>query len=259
MNYIDTHSHIYSNDFESDRDEVVEKCIKSDVNKIILPNIDLMSIQNLKNTILKYNNIYGKIMFGAMGLHPTSVTENYKEDLETIKKELYKGDYIAIGEIGMDLYWDKSLQHLQEESLKIQLNWAKELNLPVLIHSRNAEDNIIEILENNEYSEIRGVFHCWSGSLEQTKKILDLGFYIGVGGTVTFNNSNVPNILKEVPINRILTETDSPYLSPMPYRGKRNNSSNIPIIVNRISDVLNIEKELLIEIISDNVNKLLNI
>ena len=159
----------------------------------------------------------------------------------------------------MDLYWDKSLQHLQEESLKIQLNWAKELNLPVLIHSRNAEDNIIEILENNEYSEIRGVFHCWSGSLEQTKKILDLGFYIGVGGTVTFNNSNVPNILKEVPINRILTETDSPYLSPMPYRGKRNNSSNIPIIVNRISDVLNIEKELLIEIISDNVNKLLNI
>ncbi len=261
MNYIDTHSHIYSENFKLDLDEVVEKCYKSNVNKIILPNIDLDSIDDLKSTITKYNNIYGNMMFGAMGLHPTSVTENYKEDLDIIRQELINNSeyYIAVGEIGMDLYWDQSLKDLQEDSLRIQFNIAKEFNLPVLIHSRSAEDEIIEILGESKYKDIKGVFHCWSGNLEQTKKILDLGFYVGVGGTVTFKNSNVKDILKVVPIDKILTETDSPYLSPVPFRGKRNDSSNIPIIVNRISDILNVEKELLVKTINSNVKELFNI
>ncbi|MDR2084727.1 MAG: TatD family hydrolase [Bacteroidales bacterium] len=257
ITFTDTHSHIYIEEFDVDRAEVIKDIIDAGITKMILPNIDKDSITKLKNTLSDYH----EYCFGAMGLHPTSVNEDYKEQLDIIEEELFsdKDKYIAIGEIGLDLYWDKTYFDLQVEVLRKQFDWALELDLPVIIHSRKSEEYIINIIREKKYSGLRGVFHCWPGSKQQTKRILDLGYYIGVGGVVTYKNSSLPELLKEVELENILLETDSPYLSPVPYRGKRNDSKNILIIAEKVSEIKEISLEDLSRITNENVKKLFSI
>ena len=255
--FTDTHTHLYLEEFDIDRQEVVEKCLEFGVNKLILPCVDETSILPLQQMLHDYPDI----CHGAMGLHPTSVDNNYEKQLEVIHKELIDNakDYIAIGEIGMDLYWNKTYRQQQEIVLREQFDWAVALNMPVIIHCRNAEEEIINIVGDAKYRDLRGVFHCWSGNMEQTERILEMDFYIGIGGTVTYKNSKLPEILLQVPTNRILLETDSPYLSPMPYRGKRNDSGNIIIIAQKISEIKKMALKELSEQIKINVKRLFGI
>ena len=254
IEFTDTHSHIYIDDFDADRGDVIRQTKEAGITKMILPNIDSDSICQLNRTLSEFS----ECCFGAMGLHPTSVKEDYKEQLQTIENELFSNQnkYIAIGEIGLDLYWDKQYFEQQVEVLRIQFDWALKLNLPVIIHSRKSEEYIINIIREKKYSELRGVFHCWPGSKEQTKKILDSGFYVGVGGVVTYKNSSLPEILEDVAIEKILLETDSPYLSPVPHRGKRNDSRNILLIAEKIAEIKKISLEELSIATNHNVKNL---
>lgn len=257
ITFTDTHSHIFIEDFDNDRAEIIKNIVDAGINKMVLPNIDKDSIIQLKKTLLEYP----EYCFGAMGLHPTSIKEDYIEQLQTIEKELFsnKDNYIAIGEIGLDLYWEKTYFEQQVEVLRKQFDWALELNLPVIIHSRKSEEYIINIIREKKYSDLRGVFHCWPGSKEQTKRVLDLGFYLGIGGVVTYKNSSLPELLQDVNLESILLETDSPYLSPVPHRGKRNDSRNILLIAEKVSEVKGVSMQELSDITNENVKKLFGI
>ncbi|MDL2228301.1 TatD family hydrolase [Bacteroidales bacterium OttesenSCG-928-K03] len=257
ITFTDTHSHIFIEDFDDDRAEMIKNIVDAGIIKMILPNIDKDSIHQLKSTLCDYP----EYCFGAMGLHPTSVKEDYKEQLQAIEEELFlnKDKYIAIGEIGLDLYWEKTYFEQQVEVLRKQFDWALELKLPIIIHSRKSEDHIINIIRDKKYSDLRGVFHCWPGSKEQTKRVLDLGFYLGIGGVVTYKNSSLPELLQDVNIESILLETDSPYLSPVPFRGKRNDSRNILLIAEKVSETKGVSMEHLSEVTNANVKKLFGI
>ena len=258
MNFVDTHTHLYCDNFDSDRADVMKSCIGQGVVKMILPNEDSRSIDALKRMLY----LYGDSCYGAMGLHPSSVNENYADELEIIRQELFCGTikYVAIGEIGMDLYWDTKYEKQQEEVLRQQFDWAIQLNLPVIIHSRKSESKVINILNENKYRDIEGVFHCWSGTREETERVLKRGnFYFGIGGTCTYKNSKLPEILIKIGLDRILLETDSPYLSPLPFRGKRNDSSNIPLIANKLSAIKGIALGGISEVTNMNVNNLFGI
>lgn len=257
LNFTDTHSHIFVEDFDNDRSELIKEIIEAGITKMILPNIDEKSIDMLSKTLLEYP----EYCFGAMGLHPTSIEGNYYEQLSVIEEELFsnRDKYVAVGEIGLDLYWEKKYFELQVEVLRKQFDWALELNLPVIIHSRKSEEYIINIIKEKKYSNLRGVFHCWPGSKEQTQKVINLGFYIGVGGVVTYKNSSLPEILKDVDLTRMLLETDSPYLSPVPFRGKRNDSRNILLVAEKVADIKEVSMQVLSEVTNNNVKTLFGI
>lgn len=252
--WIDTHAHLYLEVFDQDRKEMLDHAKDVGVEKIILPNIDLDSIDPL----VALSNDYPNDIFPSMGLHPCSVQENYLEVLEEIYSRMSGLDLIAIGEIGLDLYWDQSTKDIQIEALKEQMKWAEEMDLPVIIHARESLNELIDLFDTYK-RKFKGVFHCFTGTPDQAHKIVDMGFYLGIGGVVTFKNGGIREILESLPMDRIVLETDAPYLAPTPYRGKRNESSYVPIIGKVIADQLGISLEEVARITSDNAKRLFSL
>lgn len=232
---IDTHSHIYLEEFDEDRKEVIQRAKDIGVQYIVLPNIDSSTLPRV-HQVEKEESDY---CFAAIGLHPTSVKENFKEELEVIKLELQQRKYIAIGEIGIDLYWDKKFYKEQEEAFCQQVEWAIEYELPILIHIRNSFEETINALSSYKNTKLSGVFHSFAGTIEEAEKILNFGkFKIGINGILTFKNSKLSKIIENIGLNHIVLETDAPYLAPVPFRGKRNESAYIYYICQHLANVL---------------------
>jgi len=254
---IDTHSHIYLPDFDADIHDVIDRAKKAGIVRILLPNIDLESIGRVKRLVSEFPGY----CLPMMGLHPTSVSKEWQTEAEVIKKEFAVANYIAIGEIGIDLYWDKTLVEEQKLAFKEQLGWAKEFNLPVVIHSRDAIYECIECVHDVGAEDIRGVFHSFGGNADELTAILCLrDFYIGINGVVTFKNSGLSNVLKETAdLNRIIVETDAPYLSPVPYRGKRNESSYVVKVIEKLAEIYQISPDEVAYITTSNAKRLFNL
>jgi len=237
--FIDTHTHLYSEEFDADRNEIIKNAISKGITKLYLPNVDSSSIDDM----LQLEKEFPENCFAMMGLHPCSVKENYLEELAIIEDWLTKRKFVAIGEIGIDLYWDKTFLKEQEIAFKKQIDWALTYNYSIVIHCRNAFDEIYSILSSYQTLP-KGIFHCFSGTIEQAEKILALkNFKLGIGGVVTFKNSGLDKVLESISIEDIVLETDAPYLAPAPFRGKRNESSYIPLIANKIADIKNLSIE----------------
>ena len=230
---IDTHTHLFVEQFDQDLDQVVRRALDEDVEYFLLPNIDDESIERLHATVERYPDR----MFPMMGLHPTSVDRRWKERLATVEKTLKNGKYYGIGEIGMDLYWDTTYAKEQEQVLRTQLNWAKEMNLPVSIHIRKAFDEIFPVIEDEQDGRLRGVFHCFTGTYEQALRAIDLNMMLGIGGVVTFKNGKINKFLDKIPLQHLVVETDAPWLTPSPFRGKRNEPAYLKYIVEKLADI----------------------
>ena len=254
--YVDTHTHIYLKDFDDDRNQIINECKKLGVTKLLLPNIDLNSMED----VIKISNEFKGICFPMVGLHPCSVKQNYNEELSRIKPYIESCNPIAIGEIGIDLHWDKSTLEIQKKAFIKQVNWALEFELPIVIHARESYKEIFEILDFLNTSKLKGVFHCFSSSIEDADRILKYGgFKLGIGGVVTFKNSGIDKVVEQIEIENIILETDAPYLTPAPFRGKRNKSSYIPLIANKLSDIYNVSPEEIGKITSKNATEIFNI
>jgi len=230
MHLIDTHTHLFLPEFDSDRDQVILNAQKGGVEKILLPNVDGTTIDPL----LELSSKYPEFCYPMMGLHPTSVKDNYKEELNIVENWLKKQKFYAIGEIGIDLYWDKTFKIQQEEVFRYQIDLAKKYNLPIVIHARDSFDEIFKIMDEVIDNKLFGVFHAFTGTDNQAERIIEWGFKIGIGGIVTFKNSGLDKVVHNIDINHIVLETDSPYLSPVPNRGKRNESANVIHIAGKI-------------------------
>ncbi len=252
MHFTDTHTHLYIDAFDDDRDEVVERAIANGVSYFFLPNIDSGSIP----AMLALEEKYPDRCFAMMGLHPCSVKENYKEELALVRDWLDRRPFCAIGEIGMDLYWDKTFAHQQEEAFLQQATWAVEKELPIVIHSRETTDVLIQLLQDFNNPALKGIFHCFGGSPEQAQKIIDLGFLLGIGGVATFKKSGLDKTLMEIDLQHIVLETDSPYLSPTPFRGKRNESAHIRIIAEKVAQIKGESLEKVAETTTTNARKI---
>ena len=251
MNIIDTHTHLYLKQFNEDIDFVIKRSKDVGVNKFIFPAIDSSHLNDMHILKNKYpNNIY--LM---SGLHPTNVKENFNDELEFVVNSLKTHDYIAIGEVGIDLYWDKSFLNEQQEAFRFQIRLAIKNDLPIVIHCREAFDEIFEILYKENCDKLRGVFHCFTGTLEQAKRAIDLGFVLGIGGVVTFKNGGIDKFLNQIDLKHIVLETDSPYLAPVPYRGKRNESSYIIHVIEKLSEIYGLSKEEIADITTKNAEK----
>jgi len=252
MILFDTHTHVYSEEFNEDRDEAIKRSFEVGVTQLLLPNIDLDSIEPMHQLCDSYPNN----CFPMMGLHPTSVKENYEEVLQIIRKELDKRKYIAIGEIGIDLYWDKTFAEEQRLALLQQFQWAIEFDLPVVIHSRDSHNEIMKVIKEFNNPNLRGVFHCFTGTRKQAQEIIDINFMMGLGGVLTFKNSGLANEIKDIDMKHFILETDSPYLTPTPYRGKRNESSYIKLIAEKLAEVKGISLEQVAKITTANAMNL---
>ena len=236
MKFIDTHSHLYSDQFNDDRDLIIEKALQQGVSKIILPSID----SSYTEKMYALEKQYPENIFLMMGLHPCDVKENYLEELSFIENELKSRKFCAIGEIGIDLYWDKSTLDIQKIAFQRQIQLAKKYKLPINIHCRDAFNEVFEVLELEKGDDLFGVFHCFTGTLEDAKRAISYNLKLGIGGVVTFKNGKIDQFLNEIPLSEIVLETDAPYLAPMPYRGKRNESSYIPYIAEKIAEIYNL-------------------
>lgn len=235
--FIDTHAHLYSEEFETDLDETIYHAQQSNVNYILLPNIDLASINPMLALSQKFANC-----IPMMGLHPGYVKEDWEHQLRVIEQKLFESpeEYCAVGEIGMDLFWDTTFCEEQKIVFRKQIQWAKDLKLPIAIHCRNAFDEIFEILDRENSMELTGVFHCFTGNLDQAKHILNYGgFKLGIGGVITYKKSELPEVIQQIDLEHIVLETDAPYLPPVPYRGKRNESSYIPLVAEKLAEIYN--------------------
>lgn len=252
MNLIDTHTHLFSSQFDDDRHLIVQNAIDKGVSKMLLPNINSQTIDAMHKLCADFPTH----CFPMMGLHPCDVKENYLEELQIVKSYLDKGRYVAVGEIGIDLYWDKDTLDIQKEAFRQQLIWAKEYDLPVAIHIRESFDEVFEIIEEVNDDHLRGVFHCFTGNEAQAKKAIELGFMLGVGGVVTFKNSGLDKTLKNLDLNHLILETDSPYLAPTPHRGQRNESSFLPLIAQKLAEIYEINVEEVAKVTSHNANAL---
>ena len=250
---IDTHSHIYSEDFDADRSEVIRRAQEAGVTKIIMPNVDSESLPGMLET----ERMFPDVCLAAIGLHPTSVKENYLDELALVKSELERRKYMAIGEIGIDLYWDKTFYTEQVFALQTQVQWALDSNLPVIIHVRDSHKETIEALQPFKNKGLRGVFHCFTGSSKEAEEIAELGdFMLGIGGVVTFKNSGLAGNLKDIPLTKLVLETDTPYLAPVPFRGKRNEPAYTALVRDKLAEVYQVSAEEIDEITTRNAEKL---
>jgi len=234
--YIDTHTHMFSEKFGDDRDTCIQKAIAAGVEKMLLPNIDLDSIDAMHALEAKFP----ANCFSMMGLHPCAVDKDIEEKLLVIKNHLFSRPYVAVGEIGIDLYWDKTFVEEQKYAFKQQCNWAKELNIPVAIHARDSFEEIFDCLDEVNDENLTGVLHCFTGSTEQAQRVLDYGgFKLGIGGVVTFKKAGLDKVVETLSLNDIVLETDAPYLAPTPNRGKRNESSYVLHVAEKLADIFN--------------------
>jgi TatD DNase family protein len=227
--WIDTHAHIYSDEFKNDRLDMLSRCEQNDVKRIFMPNVDHETIDGMLELESRHPECVA-----MMGLHPTSVKKDFERELYIVEDWLSKRKFAAVGEIGTDLYWDKTFWEQQKEAFVIQVNWAKKYNLPIVIHCRESMDETIALVENLQDGKLTGVFHCFTGNADQAKKIVALNFCVGIGGVATFKKGGLDTVLPEIPLDRMVLETDSPYLAPVPHRGKRNEPSYIPLIAEKI-------------------------
>lgn len=231
--FVDTHTHLYSRKFDRDRSEVIQRALDAGVEAFYLPNIDRSSIE----AMLQLEESYPQQCFAMMGLHPCSVKEDFREELAAVEGWLSRRAFCAVGEIGIDLYWDKTFFEQQKEAFLQQIEWAKELALPIVIHSRESIDIIIELLQGVNDERLRGIFHCFTGNRRQASAIIDLGFHLGIGGVLTFKNAGLDKTVASIPLEHLVLETDSPYLAPVPHRGKRNESAYVVSVAERLAEV----------------------
>ena len=251
MNIIDTHTHLYLKQFNEDIDFVIKRSKDVGVNKFIFPAIDSSHFDSMHSL----KNKYPDIIYLMSGLHPTDVKEDFKDELEFVVNSLKTHDYIAIGEIGIDLYWDKTYLKQQQEAFEFQIGLAIKNDLPIVIHCREAFDEIFEILDKENCDKLRGVFHCFTGTLEQANRAIQLGFKLGIGGVVTFKNGGIDKFLNRIDLNHIVVETDSPYLAPVPYRGKRNESSYITYVIDKLSEIYGLPIKKIASVTTKNAEK----
>jgi len=250
---IDTHTHLYSEEFDEDRQEMIERALKKGVSKFYLPAINSETHEKMLNLEAEFP----AQIISMMGLHPCYVKpENWEEELELVYKYLSQRKFAAIGEIGIDLYWDKSTLDIQVKAFEQQIDWAIEKDLPIVIHTRESFDETFEVLERKKHPKLRGIFHCFSGNLEQAKQAIDLNFLLGIGGVVTFKNGKIDQFLSEIPLEKIVLETDSPYLAPVPHRGKRNESSYLDLVVGKLVNIYNKDFSEIDRITTENAEKL---
>ena len=251
MNIIDTHTHLYLKQFKDDIDKVIQRSIDKGINKFIFPAIDSTHFDDMHDL----KNKYPGSIYLMSGLHPVDVKENFKEELEFVVNSLKSHSYVAIGEIGIDLYWDKTHLKQQQEAFEFQIRLAIKNDLPIVIHCREAFDEIFEILDKENCDKLRGVFHCFTGTLEQANRAIQLGFKLGIGGVVTFKNGGIDKFLNRIDLNHIVVETDSPYLAPVPYRGKRNESSYITYVIDKLSEIYGLPIKEIASVTTKNAEK----
>ncbi|NND77728.1 MAG: TatD family hydrolase [Flavobacteriales bacterium] len=237
MQFVDTHTHMYLEQFNEDRDACIDRALKQGVNKIFLPNVDSSSIAPMIDLCDKYP----ENCFPMMGLHPCSVTDKFEEELAIVEQYLKKGGFKGVGEIGIDLHWDNTYVEQQKEAFRKQIKWAKELKLPIVIHARKSFEEIFDIVDDLNDEDLWGIFHCFTGSFEQAQKIIDYGgFKLGIGGVVTYKNSGLAETLSRVDLSHLVLETDAPYLTPIPFRGKRNETSYTYHVAQKLAEIYNI-------------------
>jgi TatD DNase family protein len=229
----DTHTHLYSEQFDQDREAMIQRAKDAGVQRFFIPAID----SSYSERMFSLEENYPNDVFLMMGLHPTSVKENFEIELQHVKDWIDKKTFVAIGEIGIDLYWDKTFLKQQQMAFQTQIRWAKEKKLPIVIHCRNAFNEIFDILELEKGPDLYGIFHCFTGTLEQAKKAISYNMKLGIGGVVTFKNGKIDAFLNQIPLHHIVLETDAPYLSPAPHRGKRNESSYITYIIEKLATI----------------------
>lgn len=252
MNLIDTHCHLYSEEFEGDIDAVINRAKAEGVTKFFLPAIDSSSMEAMLLLEEKYPNE----CIAMMGLHPCYVKENYKEELAIVEAQLAARSFAAVGEIGLDFYWDKTFTAQQHEAFAQQMQWALDKQLPIVIHTRNAMQETLEMVKPFAAKGLKGIFHCFSGSYESAKQIVDMDFLLGIGGVITYKNAGLPEALDNIPVDYLVLETDAPYLTPVPFRGKRNESSYLRYILEKLADVKKLSILELAAITSANAEKL---
>ena len=255
MQLVDTHTHIYGEEFDLDRAETVQRALDAGVEMLLLPNVDQKTIAPM----LRMHEQFPDCTRVMMGLQPEEVREDYKHVLDSMEKELERGIYIGVGEIGLDFYWDSTFEKQQLDAFEVQLDWAKQLQLPLSIHCRNAFEKMVKIMEKKQDGGLRGVMHCFTGTGEEAKAYLDLGFHLGLGGVTTYKNCGVKDFLAELPLDRLVLETDAPYLSPIPHRGKRNEPAFMMATAQKIAEILNITIEQVAEATTNNAKTLFKI
>lgn len=251
---IDTHCHLFLDDFVDDISSVLTNAENAGVKKVILPNIDCSSIKQMFDFKQKYSDF----AYPTLGVHPSSINENYKKELAECFSQSFD-NIVAIGEIGIDLYWDNTFQKEQEEAFSFQLDIADEKKLPIIIHSRSSMNEIMQILKKRKFQNLRGVFHCFPGSYEQAKEVVDMGFYLGIGGVVTFKNSGLQKVVEQIPLENLVLETDAPYLTPVPFRGTRNEPAYVKIIAEKIAEIKNLNFDIVASQTTKNAEKLFSI
>ncbi len=251
----DTHTHLYSEQFDADRQEVVQRAIDKGVSRFFVPAIDSTYYQ----AMFDLEEQFPKNVFLMAGLHPTHVKENFKQELEVVQNMLQKRKFYAVGEIGLDLYWDKSFLQQQQDAFKLQIEWAKENKLPIVIHCRDAFDEIFEILEEVKDDDLYGIFHCFTGNLEQAKQAISYNMKLGIGGVVTFKNGKIDKFLNQIPLKHIVLETDAPYLAPTPFRGKRNESGYLVNVLEKMVKIYGLSSNEIAKITTENSKEIFGI
>ena len=244
----DTHTHLYSESFDQDRDQIIKRALQSGVTRFFIPAIDSSYTQRMYDLEKKYP----QNVFLMAGLHPTHVNNNYNKELEHIVQQLEVRKFFAIGEIGIDLHWDKTTLELQQSAFRFQIQLAKKYKLPIVIHCRDAFNEVFEILELEKSNDLNGIFHCFTGTYEQAKKAISYNMKLGIGGVVTFKNGNIDSFLSKIDLLDIVLETDAPYLSPVPYRGKRNESSYLINILEKVASIYSVDKREIANITTQN-------
>ena len=251
----DTHTHLYSEQFDQDRDAMIQRAKNTGVQRFFIPAID----SSYTERMFSLEKNYPSDVFLMMGLHPTSVKENYESELLHVKEWIDKKSFVAIGEIGIDLYWDKTYLKEQKKAFQTQIKWAKEKKLPIVIHCRNAFDEIFDILELEKGPDLYGIFHCFTGTLQQAEKAISYNMKLGIGGVVTFKNGKIDTFLNQIPLQHIVLETDAPYLSPTPFRGKRNESSYIKFVIEKLTSIYELPFSEIINITTENSKEVFGI
>lgn len=254
IEFIDTHTHLFEPEFAEDREAVVQRAVEAGVKALCLPCITEESLSRMEEMCAGFPGI----CYPMIGLHPTELGDDYQAVLDRMYKELKGNDsYIAVGEVGLDLYWDDTRKNEQLDAFRQQIEWAAETGLPLAIHSRNAFDDLYKVMDDNRSKGLTGVFHCFSGDAEEARKLLSFdGFYLGIGGVVTYRKSTLPSVLADVPLERVVLETDSPYLAPVPRRGKRNESSYIPFVAQKLAEIYGCSVDEVAAVTTDNARRL---
>lgn len=255
MKLIDTHTHLYLNNFAADRNEIIQNAVNQGVETILLPAIDRSTFNSMMDLV----NQYPGTCFPMIGLHPTSINNNYEAEIEFVETKLNEGGYNAIGEIGIDLYWDGTYFDQQKDAFRRQLRMAKKHQLPVVIHTRDSFDEIYPIVKEEKTDNLKGVFHCFTGTITEAKKIIDIGFLMGIGGIITFKNAGLAETVQDLPLESLVLETDAPFLTPVPFRGRRNQSAYITYIAKKLAEVKNMKVDQIAEITSNNAVDLFNL